>query len=84
MVALTSEERGGGGKGGALVLRPPVDPGDKGALAWLGRVPNKKENKILFSPSLSPLLSSRLLILPFVCFLSFLFSVSEFLRTGNF
>jgi len=52
MVALTSEERGGGGKGGALVLRPPVDPGDKGALAWLGRVPNKKENKILFSPSL--------------------------------
>jgi len=33
------------------VLRPPVDPGDKGALAWLGRVPNKKENKRLFSPS---------------------------------
>ena len=79
MVALTSEERGGGGKGGALVLRPPVDPGDKGALAWPGRVPNKKENK----NTLSPLLSSRLLILPFVCFLSFLFSVSAFLRTGN-
>ena len=82
MVALTSEERERERRRRrrALVLRPPVVPGDKGALAWPGRVPNKKENK----NTLSPLLSSRLLILPFVCFLSFLFSVSEFLRTGNF